>query len=170
MYGVSVQFVKAKNWASKIIGWTDTFSHMDIVMKDGQLLGARSDKVGGQLPGVRIRPPNYMDWEVQMLLTIPCTAEQEIAFYAAAISQLGLPYDRLDILGFITDEDWFTAQHWICSALGVYCGQAAKILPQYWMSCHRFDPGMAATAYASQPEARMIITLESKSAVASAVV
>lgn len=143
---VQVQFVRGKAWTSKAIGYTDDFSHMDIVLPTGRLFGARSDRVGGQPPGVWDRPDNYEVWAMRMRVTIPTTAAQAKLFYDTAWAQRGKKYDKWAIAGFIFRRDWREDDSWICSELGMYCLEVARIVPKLWIGANKIDPGMAAMA------------------------
>ena len=118
---VSLQFVLGSGWSSMLISWYGQgyggFSHVDAVLPDGTLLGARSDAIGGQPPGVRIRPPDYEKWARRCVVTIPATTQQAADWEGYLRAQLGDPYDKSDILGLILGIPLMSAGHWICSAL-----------------------------------------------------
>src|SRR5579859_5987874 len=99
---IRLQFVMGRGLSSQAIAWfsAGTVSHVDAVLPDGRLLGARFDKVGGQPPGVRIRPPNYEPWKSRNLYTLDVTPVQESRFYDFLTDQLGKPYDFTAIFGF----------------------------------------------------------------------
>jgi hypothetical protein len=110
---------------SDIISWgirvvTDCkYSHVDLVMPDGQLLGARSSG------GVAIRPPNYATFTARLVKAATVTDAVGAAIYAAAKSQLGKPYDLRAIIGLAlpfgssgySKEDWLMHERWFCSDL-----------------------------------------------------
>ena len=116
-----LQFVCAANLASRLIAWYgngyDGFSHVDAILPDGSLLGARADAVGGQSPGVRIRPPAYERWTRISRVTIPCSAADAFTWQAWLRSQVGEPYDSDAIWGFILGRSDHAKGHWICSAV-----------------------------------------------------
>lgn len=118
---IALQFVLGKGWSSRAIAWWGQsyggFSHVDAVLADGTLLGARSDAVGGQAPGVRIRPPDYEKWARRAVVTIPSTDAQAANWEGYLRTQVGDPYDKADILGLILGIPLMSAGHWICSAL-----------------------------------------------------
>lgn len=95
-----------------LIQWLSTghWSHVDIVMPDGMLLGARAD-------GVRLRPPGYAPFRNVHLATIPAAAPQCRAFYRFASEQLGKPYDNLALWAFLRNREWHREDQWTCSEL-----------------------------------------------------
>lgn len=117
---VTLQFVLGNSWSSRLIAWYGSgyggFSHVDAVMQDGSLVGARSDQVGGQPPGLRRRPPQYEHWRMQTLVTFPNTEALYPAFEKATLAKVGSGYDKADILGFIIGKPLMQPGHWICSA------------------------------------------------------
>lgn len=117
---VRLSFVCGASLSSRLIAWYGNgyggYSHVDAVLKDGCLLGARDDAVGGQLPGVRIRPQNYEKWSRRAIVDIPCTEGQAVDWEAWLRAQIGKPYDSGAIWGFITGARDHQKGHWICSA------------------------------------------------------
>ena len=117
---ITFQFVAFDDLGSKAIriferGWP---SHVDAVLPDGSLLGARSDAVGGKPPGVQIRPPNYERWSRVERVALVATPEQEAAWLAFLLGEIGKPYDPLAIFAFPIGTGWHKPGHWICSGLG----------------------------------------------------
>lgn len=151
MSKIRVQFVRGKAFSSKLIGYGGRkFSHVDIMLPDGRLLGARSDVVGeAPREGVYIRPQDYEKWELRMLVEVPCTPEQQAAFYNAALSQLGKEYDKWAILGFIFGRNWREDDKWICSELLMFCAETAKLVPSLWIAANQINPAMAAISMVS---------------------
>lgn len=117
---IRLQFVLGSGWSSRLIAWYGQgfggWSHVDAVLPDGRLLGARSDTVGGQPPGVRIRPANYERWKRRTLVEIPCTSAEETGWVGWLRQQVGYEYDKAAIIGFILGRPAHTPHHWICSA------------------------------------------------------
>ena len=93
------------------------FSHVDAVMPDGNLLGARSDEMEGVAAGVQIRTPGYADFSAIKHVVLPTIVECEGAFYDFLKTQIGKPYDHSAILGFALDRDWRQSDSWFCSEL-----------------------------------------------------
>lgn len=116
---ITIQFVGAASIGGELIEWFDhgRFSHVDAVLPDGRLLGARSDSVGGAQPGVQIRTPDYAAWNAILRVDLPSTPEMEAKFYAFLKAQIGKPYDKTAIVGFVTGRDWRDSNAWFCSEL-----------------------------------------------------
>lgn len=118
---IRMQFVLGSDLSSRLIAWYGQgyggFSHVDAVLPDGTLLGARNDAIGGQPPGVRIRPPEYEKWANRALVELPATDTQAASWQSFLRLQIGDPYDRGAILGFLLGKQDHASGHWICSAL-----------------------------------------------------
>lgn len=97
-------------------GWP---SHVDAMFPGagGTLLGARSDVIGGQPPGVRIRPLGYETWQHTQVIQLNATPEQEDAFHRFLFAQVGKPYDKIAIAAFAVARDWREPDSWFCSEL-----------------------------------------------------
>lgn len=106
------------------------YSHVDAILSDGRLAGARADRVGGAEPGFRIRPPNYEPWKRSATLTIPATAQEHARWEAWQLAQVGDGYDQRDILGLIVGEPLNSGNgHWICSAAQLFGLQQIGKMP-----------------------------------------
>ena len=128
---VVLQFVKGHGLSANLISWFGggpRFSHVDVVMPDGQLLGSRWDKVGGKPPGVQIRPASYVKGERLTRVKLPCTLVQQRAFYEFLEAQIGKPYDSIGILAFLFGRNWRETDSWFCSELGSAALEEAGIL------------------------------------------
>ncbi len=130
---ITLQFVLADDIASRLIAWygqgSGGFSHVDAVLPDGRLLGARSDKVGGQPPGVQIRPPDYEKWSRVCRVSIPVTSPKAQDWLFWLTSQVGRPYDMGSIWGFLWGQNDHTPGRWICSALQTAALEHIEVLP-----------------------------------------
>lgn len=117
---IRLQFVLGAGLSSRLIAWYGQgyggWSHVDAVLSDGSLLGARSDWIKGIKPGVRIRPPKYETWIRRAVVEIRSTEAQAIAWEEWLRKQEGCPYDQGAIWAFITGKRQHTAGRWICSA------------------------------------------------------
>lgn len=117
---IQLQFVRGTGLGSRLISWWGNgyggYSHVDGILDDNRLAGARSDKVGGQPPGFQIRPPAYEKWAARTIVTINSTIQEALDWERFLIDQVGEPYDESDILGLIIGEPLSSAGHWICSA------------------------------------------------------
>jgi len=128
--------------SSRAIGWFGGgyYSHVDCVLSDGRLLGARSDAVGGQKPGVRIRQQDYEVWQRRTLIRIAVTAYQYCEWMRFLEAQLGKPYDRTAIWAFALDRDWREQDSWICSELASRSIEMALGL-ELALPVNKIDPG-----------------------------
>jgi hypothetical protein len=100
------------------------FSHCDIVLPDGSMLGA-SDSPGvpvirGNPRGVAIRPNKYEDYGLRRRMIIETEKADDII--AFAMSQLGKPFDNSALYSFWSDavpgaRDWHNPDMWFCAEL-----------------------------------------------------
>lgn len=103
------------------------WSHVDAVMADGWLLGARDDEVGGKPSGVQVRPAGYRQFAATKRVSIPATEQQTQDFQSFLIAQVGKPYDQTAICGFVFDRDWRDPEAWFCSELQGAALETAKV-------------------------------------------
>lgn len=118
---IKLQFVLGTGLPSRLIGWYGSdygegFSHVDAVMPNGFLLGARDDEVGGAKRGVHLRPQNYEKWRRCVQVVISCTLQEEKTWHNWLWDQLGKDYDQAAIWGFILGKPLHEEGTWICSA------------------------------------------------------
>lgn len=136
---VTIQAVAAKGFFSWVIetagygahGW----SHIDIVLPDGRLLGARTDYPVNGKTGVQIRPAGYgaNEWKRRRRVSFKVPAARAADAYAFAEAQTGDPYARDDIWAIATGQPDDPQGRWICSMLaGAFLLKAGAI----------DDPGM----------------------------
>lgn len=116
---IVLQFIGADDLGSEAIEWFShgSFSHVDSVLEDGRLLGARSDVVGGVPAGVQIRPPDYETFARVLRVELPAPNAVVDAYYGFLRSQIGKPYDKDGILAFVLWRDWRTPDAWFCSEI-----------------------------------------------------
>lgn len=117
---LELQYVAAPGLESEAIElFGGIYSHVDIVWPDGRLYGARSNVItvaGVKYPaGVQFRPPGYEKWDKVTRIQIPCTLEQKTRGLEWALTQKGLPYDKLAIVAFGFGRNWRTEDAWFCS-------------------------------------------------------
>lgn len=144
---VSFQFSAQEGLTSDLIEWMGKglYSHVDIILSDGRLLGARLDG------GVQIRLPGYAPFKRVLRVDIPCTDEQETKFYEFAISQIGKPYDKEGIAGIIFGRDWRDDSAWFCSEYGAACCEKSKIFPyQLAAPDYKIDPNVFLVALSTK--------------------
>jgi len=120
---VTYQFSTASAIDSALIRWGtwSEYSHVDIVMPDGNLLGARLHQ------GVQVRPPNYAKFSKSLRMSVAMNDREAQRFYEAARSQVGKPYDWKAILGFAVRRDWQDEGQWFCSELALWCAMQAGL-------------------------------------------
>lgn len=110
---IVLQFAASDSLGGHLIQWYGHgwCSHVDSVLPDGRLLGARYEG------GVLIRPPGYTEFTRTLVVTLPTTAEVVAAYDAFLAEQLGKPYDSEGIFDFVTGRDWRSDGTWFCSEL-----------------------------------------------------
>ena len=126
-------------------GW----SHMANFLADGRIIDARSDRSGGQPPGVWVRPAHYLDNVAKWMdVEISCTPGQALYWEKQLLSQRGKPYDKIGILDFIDgsyeDRSWRDESAWFCDELGIWAQEGAKICPPLTTPVYKLTPGAAA--------------------------
>jgi hypothetical protein len=113
-----------KNWGSGLIRRSchSPFSHVDMVLKDGNLLGANDDinapVIHGNPRGVAVRPPNYQKFSYRRQAIIETDRADDIRRIWS--TQLGKDYDGSSLWDMISDKfpgsrDWRLDSHWFCS-------------------------------------------------------
>ncbi len=139
---IVMQFAGSDSLTSRLIQWFDhgAYAHVDSVLPDGRLLGARNDVMAGFPAGVQIRSPDYQVRYRLRRVTIPCTDEQEAAYYDFVKAQIGKPYDSKGIAGFILGRTWRSPGAWFCSELNAAGLEAAGVVPALAASCDKIAP------------------------------
>jgi hypothetical protein len=152
---ITLQFIGGEGIGAWLIGWMSAghLSHVDAVMSDGRLLGARSDRcrtADGKawIPaGVQIRPATYIGQpRIVVRFDVAATAQQETIFWDFLNKQLRRPYDFEAILGFVFNRDWRETDSWICSELICAAIEKAGIIPPLYLAANRITPVAAALA------------------------
>jgi hypothetical protein len=139
---ITLQFVEGSGLGAGMIKWFGhgKYSHVDCVLPSGSLLGARSDRVGGQPPGVHVRPDGYTKNEKTTRVTLVVTKKQEEAFYSYVQHQLGCAYNKLGIVAFFFATDWTAEGEFFCSQLATAGLQAAGLLKNLTEPANKIDP------------------------------
>ena len=116
---VTLQFATESGLSSWAIRWFchSDYSHIDFVLPDGRLLGARLDG------GVAIRPEGYAAFSATRRIRVP--TDKAPAIYRAALSQQGTRYDWKAIAAFALPDlmprrNWRDPGAWFCSELGAW--------------------------------------------------
>lgn len=119
MNSITMQFAGSTSLTSRLIQWFGhgQFAHVDTVMPDGTLLGARNDVMAGFPAGVQIRSADYQKGYALKRVVIPCTEQQQTDYYSFVMSQVGKPYDSIAIAAFASGANWTTTGSWFCSML-----------------------------------------------------
>lgn len=143
---IRLQFVLGYGLSSQAIAWFSAghFSHVDAILPDGRLLGARSDAIGGRPPGVQIRLPDYEKWKERVVMMLPSTPDQERSFLGFLDKQLGKPYDSTAIWGFATGRDWRNPDDWFCSELLTAALEIAGVCPTLYTPSNKVTPAALA--------------------------
>jgi len=130
---IAIQLVRAPGLISHAISWWGSgwngYSHADLVLSDGSLLGARSDTVklkdGTKIkPGVQVRPQGYARWERRTLFWKAATPAMVGAFERSARAKLGTAYDKDGILRLILGKQPLDDGRDFCSCLALTVLQA----------------------------------------------
>lgn len=108
------------------------WSHVDCVLSDGSLLGARSDSVGGKPSGVQVRPPDYETWAARDIVELNATPQQFTAWLNLLYSQIGQPYATWDLIAqFLTGDGGGNPEgDWWCSKLAAWAAEQSLWLPK----------------------------------------
>lgn len=142
MGAIVLQFVEGSGLGSGMIKWFGhgAFSHVDAVLPDGTLLGARNDDIDGVPAGVQIRPASYVARETVRRVELPATDEQAAAFYQFMREQIGKPYNRVGIAAFMVNASWSSVGAWFCSQVVTAALQAAGWLRELSEPPNKIDP------------------------------
>ena len=145
---IGLQFSRQPGLTSGLIAWRGgRFSHVDAILSDGRLLGARSDHVGGMPPGVQIRPAKYANWVEVYRVYLTTAPLPEHLFYEFLVHQLNKPYDKIGIFDFVFgvahDRNWRDESAWFCSELIVAALEYAGIIKRLTLDAFKIDPGGA---------------------------
>lgn len=145
---IRLQFSLQPAISSQLIAWFSAghFSHVDCIVPNGLLLGARSDVIGGIPAGVQYRPQYYAHWVRRTVFEIPATQTEERAFYRFLTSQIGKPYDHQAIFAFVLNRDWREDDSWICSELQAAALEASGITPPLYLAANKITPVALALA------------------------
>jgi hypothetical protein len=142
---ITLQFSSQRGfvpWAIRWGTWCD-ISHVDLVLPDGSLLGARSDTVN---PGVQIRQGDYGNFTRIIQCDYDFTPAQTDLYIGWCRSQIGKPYDKRGIASYITHKrrirDWRDESAWYCSELQARASEVAgnPFLDFSYIGVFKVDP------------------------------
>lgn len=119
---VYIVFTTLNHWISRMICWftRGKWSHVEIFLPDGRLLGAMPGK------GVITRKFSSIaksKYRVDRIRVKDENAAQTV--YWAARQELGKPYDWAAIFGFVFRRNWQKPKKWFCSELVAWSFQRA---------------------------------------------
>lgn len=129
-----------ENWGSSLIRRTNhsPFSHIDIMLEDGNLLGASHNPAAPTVAayprsnpcGVAVRPPEYQRFRYRRQMVISTHHADDVR--AIALTQLGKDFDGGSLKEFISDKfpgnrDWRLDNHWFCAELVAFCLEVADV-------------------------------------------
>jgi hypothetical protein len=141
-----------KNWASSLIRRTNhsPFSHVDVQLEDGNLLGASDNAsapvVYGNPRGVAVRPPNYQRFAYRRQMKLATPLADDIR--KVLLTQVGKGFDNSSLKEFISDKfpgtrNWRLDSHWFCAELIPWaeevCGYWFPLVQLPWPK-NRFSP------------------------------
>jgi uncharacterized protein YycO len=142
MASITLQFVEGTGLGSGMIKWFGhgLYSHVDCVLPDGTLLGARSDVMSGAPAGVQIRPAGYVNSDKVRCVHLPATDEQSDRFYDFMKAQIGKPYNKIGIFAFAVNASWTSVGAWFCSQVVTAALQASGWLKDLSEPPNKIDP------------------------------
>jgi hypothetical protein len=115
---IRLRFVEGQGIASDLIEIRESVC-MPIIPSHVECVDPETGKYIGQHAsgGMLARLPGYdAPFKGECFVDLPCTPEQEKAFYDAARASIGEPYDLVAILGFAVPGHFHDKFHAICSA------------------------------------------------------
>jgi len=129
---IKLRFSYSGTLFAKLICWRDwsDYSHVDFMLPDGRLLGAKGD-------GVKIRTAGNVVRYLELVVDV--TPEQHKKIMDFALSQLGKPYDKAGILGFVFNRDWQDDSAWFCYELVAASFNHAGVKLLRWDKLHRIS-------------------------------
>lgn len=139
---IALDFLLGPDWPSRLIarGTEGEYSHVASLLEDGTYIDARSDLLGGVLPGVQVRDPAKEAWVKRRRCTFEVPQATYDAWAAGLRSHIGEPYGKRDIVDFITGFDDHSDGQWICSAVAVNELQLVGIIPPLPAPSYRITP------------------------------
>lgn len=170
---IRVQFVCERALGSRIISWFSAghLSHVDVVIPEGLdwrlpveiKRDAPAFPIPGHLMGARIkggvlvRPPDYAKFNHRVVMAIPVSNVEWVAFWRFMHQQLGKRYDWLAILAFLFNRDWRAPDRWICSELYTGALEARPRSPRFYLAANKVTPNAAALLTSGLPGASFYV-------------
>lgn len=137
---ITLQYSRSTELVSLLIAKAcrSDFSHVDLVLEDGNLLGAsdspKAPYLKGNPKGVAIRPPDYQPFAIRRIAHLKASAEVEANFRVVVHSQLGEPFDKEAMHAVFssrphTGRDWRDPDAWFCSELFAWGLEVSGFFP-----------------------------------------
>ena len=160
---IDLRFVLGYDCESTAIGVFSAghLSHVDAVVPaggislapdwaPGDLVGARSDKIGGKPPGLQCRPFGYEKVKSAEVFHLPAAVEQEQSFWAFLYSQEADRYDEWGIVAFAFNTNWHKAGTYFCSAAICDALQSADWMAPTYYAYNKITPVALANLVSSR--------------------
>ena len=115
---IRLRFVEGQGLLSALIEFRESVC-MPVVPSHVECIDPETGKYIGQHAsgGMMARDPGYdSPFKGECFVNLPCTDEQEKAFYDSVRAKIGQPYDMEAILGFAMPGHFHEKFHAICSA------------------------------------------------------
>lgn len=127
---ITLQFSTTPGIGSRVIRWAtwSPFSHVDLVLDDGRLLGATARH------RVAIRDPEPVSACARFQVSAP------VDVIASARTKIGRPYDWSGIFGWGFRRNWQEEDDWFCSELIAWAFQEAGCPLLRFDRSHRITP------------------------------
>ena len=131
---IALKFSTGTGFGSGIIRWFtwSKYSHVDLILPNGTLLGALQGK------GVGIRE----DSRGGDKFTVNCSEEVAQRVLLNSISFIGKEYDWWGAFAFGPRRDWQDSKKWFCSELIVHLFAQAGLSLLNTRESHRISPAM----------------------------
>jgi hypothetical protein len=142
MAAITFQFSARESLSSEAIRMFEhgPWSHVDAVMPEGSLLGARAEHINGIPSGVQIRPSDYLPFSVKKIVSLEVPQDVADKFYALATSQIGKPYDFEALAGVFIGRNWRDEGSWDCSEVMAWCLESSVLHHPLAVPCNRVTP------------------------------
>ena len=129
----------ATSWQSTMIRKLchSPFSHVDVVLADGGMLGASGSPevpvIEGNPDGVAVRAPDYQEFGIRRRATVRLPDGVDRKFIDLVRTQMGKPFDDSALYEFFDDfedpRDWRQPDKWFCSELFTWALERAGAFP-----------------------------------------
>lgn len=114
------------------------FSHVDLILDDGNLLGSSNSPnaptLQGNPGGVAVRPPNYHEFCIRRWAKLPCSDRVRRNFVDYCCSQLSKPFDsdalkpQVIFSQNFKNRDWRNDEKWFCAELMAHATEVSHLI------------------------------------------